>query len=128
MGLGQASEAWYFHSPAIPIRILCNEQKCNWPGHPSKMDPSKFIFYFRINCDIDLIVSGVALMQALNQDPGQQLDSVTIDSMEDFTNTFTHYFTKGMAAERTFTSGELYDKIVTVAETIPGKEVSHRFR
>ena len=90
--------------------------------------PSKFIFYFRINCDIDLIVSGVALMQALNQEPGQQLDSVTIDSMEDFTNTFTHYFTKGMAAERTFTSGELYDKIVTAAETIPGKEVSHRFR
>ena len=81
-------------------------------------------FCFRINCDVDLIVPGVALMKALKREPGQLLDSVTIDTMDDFTNTFTYYFTKGMAAERLFTSREEYLEVVSAAETIPDKQVS----
>ena len=73
---------------------------------------------------MDLIVSGVALMKALNREPGQLLDSFTIDSLDDFTNTFTHYFTKGSAAERTFTDPKDYSKVVQAAETVPGREVS----
>lgn len=75
-----------------------------------------------INCNMDLIVPGVTLMKALKREPGKLLDSVTIDSLDDFTNTFTHHFTKGAAAERTFTSPEDFKTVVTTAETIPNKE------
>ena len=76
---------------------------------------------------MDLIVPGVTLMKALKREPGKLLDSVTIDSLDDFTNTFTHHFTKGAAAERTFTSPEDFKTVVTTAETIPNKEVSYTY-
>ena len=74
---------------------------------------------------MDLIVSGIELMRALGKEPGQSQDSPTLDSIDDFTNTFTHYFTKGSAAERTFTNPKDFSTIVKVAETVPGREVSH---
>ena len=76
---------------------------------------------------MDLIVSGIELMRALGREPGQSLDSSTIDSLDDFTNTFTHYFTKGSAAERTFTNPKDFSTVVKAAETVSGREVSLRW-
>ena len=78
---------------------------------------------FRINCNLDLIVSGTQLLGALGEKPGELLDSVSIDSITDLTNTFTHYFNKGSAAERTFNDAKTYKKIVQTAEKLDSKQV-----
>lgn len=70
-----------------------------------------------------MIVSGTDLLTALGQKSGDSLDSVSLDSMEDLTNTFSHYFQKGAAAERTFTDKHVYKKVIDTAEKLPSREV-----
>ncbi|KAL4227894.1 hypothetical protein ACF0H5_013334 [Mactra antiquata] len=74
-----------------------------------------------INCNLDLIVSGTGLLSALDKRPGDPLDSVSLDNLDDLTNTFTHYFLKGAAAERTFTDQKIYKHIIDTAEKLPVK-------
>ena len=68
-------------------------------------------------------MSGVELLTALGHGPGQSLDSVSIESLTDLTNTFTHYFGKGSAAERVFNSKEIYAAVIETAEKLEKKEV-----
>ncbi|WAQ97781.1 ADPGK-like protein, partial [Mya arenaria] len=75
-----------------------------------------------INCNLDLIVSGVALLSSLEKGRGQPLDSVALESIDDLANTFTYYFSKGSAAERTFKSKEIYAAIIETAEKLEEKE------
>lgn len=82
-----------------------------------------YIFNFSINCNLDLIISGTDLLKALGQSPGESLDSVSLDNIEDLRNTFTHYFQKGAAAERTFTDEYQYKQIIETAERLPSKQV-----
>jgi hypothetical protein len=70
-----------------------------------------------------LIVSGTELLTALGQSPGESLDSVSLEDIDDLRNTFTHYFKKGAAAERTFTDESKYKQIIEVAEKLPSKQV-----
>ena len=82
----------------------------------------------RINCNLDLIVPGIKLLKSLGQKPGQHLDSVSLESLEDLTNTFTHYFVKGAAAERTFLSKEIYQMVIDKAAKLEGTEVRILFK
>ena len=70
-----------------------------------------------------MIISGTDLLKALGQSPGESLDSVSLDNIEDLRNTFTHYFQKGAAAERTFTDEYQYKQIIETAERLPSKQV-----
>lgn len=81
------------------------------------------MFYFSINCNLDLIVSGTELLGKLGRRPGQLLDSVSLDTLEDLTDTFSHYFQKGSAAERTFNDPKAYKHIVNTAEKLKMKQV-----
>lgn len=84
---------------------------------------SVLCFLYRINCNLDLIVSGTQLLKALEQKPGQSLDAVSLDSVQDLTDTFTYYFSKGSAAERTFNDPKVYKRIVQTAAKLKSKEV-----
>lgn len=72
-----------------------------------------------------MIVSGTELLESLGEKPGQLLDrdSVSLNDITDLTDTFTYYFNKGSAAERTFNNPRIYKSIVKAAETLLSKQV-----
>lgn len=60
------------------------------------------------NANVDLIVSGVALLQELGvtQNP-QDIECSAVDSLEGLAQCFSHFMAKGAAAERPITTTEL---------------------
>lgn len=84
------------------------------------------LYTFRINCNLDLIVSGKELLDSLGQKPEKLLDSVSLNDLSELTDTFTYYFNKGSAAERTFNNPDIYRKIVKAAEKLKSKQVQFR--
>lgn len=83
-----------------------------------------FLFYFfRVNACIDVVVSGVNLLQALALDPGSGRDHDVLHSKEDLKEAFIHYMQKGAAAERFFSDKEVFQRIARAAAEYPGAQV-----
>ncbi|KAJ8249259.1 hypothetical protein GJAV_G00232890 [Gymnothorax javanicus] len=76
-----------------------------------------------VNACVDVVVSGVGLLQALALDPGQGSDHDALHSKEDLRDTFTYYMEKGAAAERFFSDGEAFQRIARAAAEYPGAQV-----
>ncbi|XP_072528367.1 ADP-dependent glucokinase isoform X2 [Salminus brasiliensis] len=76
-----------------------------------------------VNACIDVVVSGVGLLQALAVDPGSGRDHDVLRSKEDLKETFIHYMEKGAAAERFFSDSEVFQRIARAAAEYPGAQL-----
>lgn len=73
-----------------------------------------------MNACVDVVVSGVGLLQALAVDPGTGVDHEILHSKEDLKETFIHYMERGAAAERFFSDKEVFQRIAHAAAEYPG--------
>lgn len=77
-------------------------------------------FPHSVNACVDVVVSGVGLLQALAVDPGAGLDHEVLHSKEDLKEAFIHYMGRGAAAERFFSNKEVFQRIARAAAEYPG--------
>lgn len=68
---------------------------------------------------MDVVVSGVGLLQALAVDPGNGVDHEVLHTKEDLKETFIHYMERGAAAERFFSDSEVFQRIAQAAAEYP---------
>ncbi|XP_036391132.1 ADP-dependent glucokinase isoform X2 [Megalops cyprinoides] len=76
-----------------------------------------------VNACVDVVVSGVGLLQALAVDPGVGRDHEVLHSKEDLRETFIHYMERGAAAERFFNDKETFQRIARAAAEYPGAQL-----
>lgn len=82
-----------------------------------------FVSFVRVNACVDVVVSGVGLLQALALEPGSGRDHEVLHSKEDLKEAFIHYMGKGAAAERFFSDKEVFQRIARAAAEYPGAQV-----
>lgn len=80
----------------------------------------------RVNACVDVVVSGVGLLQAMAVDPGAGLDHEVLHSKEDLKESFIHYMERGAAAERFFSDPEAFQRIARAAAEYPGAKARRR--
>ena len=79
---------------------------------------------FRVNANVDLIVSALKLFKTLGIEPGVKAqDHEVISSLDELEECFEFYFIKCAAAERIVMSNEVFDRIVAAATSIDQKKV-----
>ncbi|XP_015243583.1 PREDICTED: ADP-dependent glucokinase isoform X1 [Cyprinodon variegatus] len=76
-----------------------------------------------VNACVDVVVSGVGLLQALAVDPGTGRDHEILHSKEDLKETFIHFMERGAAAERFFSDKEAFQRIARAAAEYPGAKL-----
>uniref|UniRef100_H3CSP7 ADP-dependent glucokinase n=1 Tax=Tetraodon nigroviridis TaxID=99883 RepID=H3CSP7_TETNG len=76
-----------------------------------------------VNACVDVVVSGVGLLQALAVDPGTGADHEVLHSKEDLKEAFLHYMERGAAAERFFSDSEVFQRIARAAAEYPGAKL-----
>ncbi|KAM9815820.1 ADP-dependent glucokinase isoform X2 [Syngnathus typhle] len=76
-----------------------------------------------VNACVDVVVSGVGLLQALALEPGSGLDHEVLHSKEDLREAFVHYMERGAAAERFFSDKEVFRRIARAAAEYPGAKL-----
>ncbi|XP_068584875.1 ADP-dependent glucokinase isoform X1 [Cebidichthys violaceus] len=76
-----------------------------------------------VNACVDVVVSGVGLLQAMAVDPGAGLDHEVLRSKEDLKEAFIHYMERGAAAERFFSDHEAFQRIARAAAEYPGAKL-----
>uniref|UniRef100_A0A8I5NKN9 ADP dependent glucokinase n=1 Tax=Papio anubis TaxID=9555 RepID=A0A8I5NKN9_PAPAN len=77
----------------------------------------------RVNACVDVVLSGVKLLQALGLSPGNGKDHSVLHSRNDLEEAFIHFMGKGAAAERFFSDKETFHDIAQVASEFPGAQV-----
>lgn len=85
--------------------------------------PIIYYYYFpspSVNACVDVVVSGVGLLQALAVDPGAGRDHEVLHSKEDLKEAFIHFMGRGAAAERFFSDEESFQRIARAAAEYPG--------
>lgn len=75
------------------------------------------------NSNVDYIVPGIELLQALNVKPGEKTNLDTLHSLDHLQQTFAHFFSKGAAAERSFMDKIVFRQITDAAEKISDLQV-----
>ncbi|TRY96005.1 hypothetical protein DNTS_002165 [Danionella cerebrum] len=81
-----------------------------------------------VNACVDVVVSGVGLLQALALEPGSGRDHEVLHSKEDLKEAFVHYMGKGAAAERFFSDKEVFQRIARAAAEYPGAQVRQNLK
>ncbi|XP_061898689.1 ADP-dependent glucokinase isoform X1 [Entelurus aequoreus] len=76
-----------------------------------------------VNACVDVVLSGVGLLQALAVDPGSGLDHEVLHSKEDLKEAFIHYMERGAAAERFFSDKVAFQRIARAAAEYPGAKL-----
>ncbi|XP_075392144.1 ADP-dependent glucokinase isoform X1 [Tenrec ecaudatus] len=72
-----------------------------------------------VNACVDVVLSGVKLLQAVGLSPGNGQDHTVLHSKNDLEEAFTHFLGKGAAAERFFSDKEAFHDIAQVASAFP---------
>ncbi|XP_073917611.1 ADP-dependent glucokinase isoform X5 [Castor canadensis] len=72
-----------------------------------------------VNACVDVVLSGVKLLQALGLSPGNGRDHAILHSKNDLEEAFVHFMGKGAAAERFFSDKESFHDIVHAASEFP---------
>nr|XP_055219683.1 ADP-dependent glucokinase isoform X3 [Gorilla gorilla gorilla] len=75
-----------------------------------------------VNACVDVVLSGVKLLQALGLSPGNGKDHSILHSRNDLEEAFIHFMGKGAAAERFFSDKETFQDIAQVASEFPGAQ------
>ncbi|XP_052101282.1 ADP-dependent glucokinase-like [Mytilus californianus] len=75
------------------------------------------------NSNLDYIVPGTKLLQSLNVEPGDKTDHGTLHSLDHLQQTFSHFFSKGAAAERSFMDKDVFRQITNAAENLDDLQV-----
>lgn len=72
----------------------------------------------RINCNVDVVVSGVNLLNHLNITdlPSNAGDKEVLGSKDDLLEVFTHFFSKGAPAERYMADEQTFNRIIALTE------------
>ncbi|KAL8197145.1 UNVERIFIED_CONTAM: hypothetical protein K2H54_013835 [Gekko kuhli] len=76
-----------------------------------------------VNACVDVILSGVKLLQALGLDSGDGRDHSVLHSMADLKEAFAHFMRKGAAAERFFSDAESFHHVAQTASEYPGAQL-----
>ncbi|KAJ8417146.1 hypothetical protein AAFF_G00283730 [Aldrovandia affinis] len=76
-----------------------------------------------VNACVDVVVSGVGLLQAMAVDPGTGHEHEVLHSKEDLKEAFIHYMEKGVAAERFFSDRDAFQRIARAAAEYPGAQL-----
>ncbi|XP_054475251.1 ADP-dependent glucokinase isoform X2 [Anoplopoma fimbria] len=76
-----------------------------------------------VNACVDVVVSGVGLLQAMAVDPGSGEDHEVLHSKEDLKEAFIHFMERGAAAERFFSDEEAFQRIARAAAEYPGAKL-----
>lgn len=79
--------------------------------------------FFRINSNVDLIVSGAQLLSRMKIEPADPIDHDDIKSMDHFREAYTLFFSRGAPGERYMSNEELFSELVRVSETLRPVEV-----
>lgn len=80
--------------------------------------------FFSVNACVDVVVSGVGLLEALALDPGTSHDHEVLQSKEDLVEAFVHFMERGAAAERFFTDKDVFQSIAKTAADDPNAQVT----
>lgn len=72
---------------------------------------------------MDVVLSGVKLLQALGRSPGNGKDHTILHSRNDLEEAFVHFMGKGAAAERFFSDKEAFRDVAQIASELPGAQV-----
>uniref|UniRef100_A0A673U6K0 ADP dependent glucokinase n=1 Tax=Suricata suricatta TaxID=37032 RepID=A0A673U6K0_SURSU len=75
-----------------------------------------------VNACVDVVLSGVKLLQALGLSPGNGKDHTILHSRNDLEETFMHFMGEGAAAERFFSDKEAFHHIAQIASELPGAQ------
>ncbi|XP_077120237.1 ADP-dependent glucokinase isoform X1 [Ranitomeya variabilis] len=73
-----------------------------------------------VNACVDVVVSGVSLLQALGLTPQSGGDHLVLSSQEELAATFLHYMQRGAAAERFYSDADSFQHISRTATQSPG--------
>ncbi|XP_052618386.1 ADP-dependent glucokinase isoform X3 [Peromyscus californicus insignis] len=76
-----------------------------------------------VNACVDVVISGVKLLQALGLSPGSGRDHAVLHSRSDLEEAFVYFMGKGAAAERFFSDKEAFYAIAQTASEFPGAQV-----
>ncbi|XP_069480716.1 ADP-dependent glucokinase isoform X2 [Ambystoma mexicanum] len=76
-----------------------------------------------VNACVDVVLSGVKLLQALGLNPGDGRDHEVLRSRADLKEAFVHFMEKGAAAERFFSDKEAFQAIARAASEYPGAQI-----
>lgn len=70
-----------------------------------------------INCNVDVIMSGVTIMNKLNESIPERIeDHEELHSVDELYSTFLHFFSKGAPAERFMANEEVFDMLAKMAD------------
>ncbi|XP_075064431.1 ADP-dependent glucokinase isoform X2 [Mixophyes fleayi] len=73
-----------------------------------------------VNACVDVVVSGVSLLQALGLHPNAGGDHPVLNTQEELAATFLHYMQRGAAAERFYSDADSFQHISQTASQDPG--------
>ncbi|KAL2094038.1 hypothetical protein ACEWY4_011350 [Coilia grayii] len=76
-----------------------------------------------VNACVDVVVSGVRLLEALALAPGRGSDHEVLESQEDLMEAFLHFMERGAAAERFFTDKDVFLSIAQAAAKDPSAQL-----
>ncbi|KAM4747953.1 ADP-dependent glucokinase isoform 2-T2 [Rhinophrynus dorsalis] len=75
-----------------------------------------------VNACVDIVLSGVSLLQSLGLSPGSTGDHMVLNTKEELANTFLHYMQRGAAAERFYSDASSFQHISNTASQDPGAQ------
>ncbi|XP_012867509.1 PREDICTED: ADP-dependent glucokinase isoform X2 [Dipodomys ordii] len=75
-----------------------------------------------VNACVDVVLSGVKLLQALGLRSGKGRDHAVLHSRKDLEEAFAHFMAQGAAAERFFSDQEAFHTIAQAASESPGAQ------
>lgn len=90
-----------------------------FPGHLFFLSPS-------VNACVDVVLSGVKLLEALGLEPSDGKNHPVLSSGQDLREAFAHFMERGAAAERFFSDAEAFQDIARTASEHPAAQVGLR--
>ncbi|NXK97340.1 ADPGK glucokinase, partial [Formicarius rufipectus] len=76
-----------------------------------------------VNTCVDVVLSGVKLLEALGLEPGEGKDHAVLSSGRDLGEAFTHFMERGAAAERFFSDAAAFQDIARTASEHPAAQL-----
>ncbi|NWI77419.1 ADPGK glucokinase, partial [Dryoscopus gambensis] len=76
-----------------------------------------------VNACVDVVLSGVKLLEALGLEPGEGKNHAVLNSGQELREAFAHFMERGAAAERFFSDAEAFQAIAQTASEHPAAQL-----